>query len=70
MLIIVHVNPIASLLPDHSLLPAAAKMNRLLFKDLLSEIIESTLGRRVPGKYPRGSRTNQTGISSPIFAHI
>jgi hypothetical protein len=70
MLIVVQVNPIAGLLPDHSPLPATAKMNGLSFKDLLSEIIESTLRRTVPLKSSQDSRTNKTGISSPIFAHI
>lgn len=39
------VNPIAGLLPGHSPLPASAKMNGLSFKELLSEIVGSTLQR-------------------------
>jgi hypothetical protein len=67
---ILKVNPIAGLLPDHSPLPATAKMNGLSFRELLSEIIERSLQRRAHPNTSQGSRANETGISSPVFAHI
>ncbi|KAJ5602278.1 hypothetical protein N7510_011812 [Penicillium lagena] len=42
---VLEVNPIAGLLPDHSPLPATAKISGLSFERLLSEIVGSTLHR-------------------------
>ncbi|KAJ5561484.1 hypothetical protein N7461_000245 [Penicillium sp. DV-2018c] len=42
---VLEVNPIAGLLPEHSPLPASAKLNGLSFDDLLTEIIKSALRR-------------------------
>jgi hypothetical protein len=66
----VQVNPIAGLLPDHSPLPATGKMNGILFRELLCEIVERSLQKTAHGDSFQGSSAADTSISSPIFADI
>jgi hypothetical protein len=59
MFIVVQVNPIAGLLPDHSPLPATAQSNGLSFMELLSEIIMRALRRTARTSNSVDPRTNQ-----------